>query len=60
MEGEDSRLGQFRRLRKEICGSEDYLVVGIDVAKDKHDACFYCCGIVHFVLPSVTFLPVLL
>ncbi len=38
MEREVIRLEQFRQLRKEIRGSEDYLVVGIDVAKDKHDA----------------------
>ena len=38
MEREDIRLEQFRQLRKEIRGSANYLVVGIDVAKDKHDA----------------------
>jgi len=38
MKTEASRLEQFRQLRKEIRGSEDYLVVGIDVAKDKHSA----------------------
>ena len=38
MEREDIRLEQFRRLRKEIRGSEDYLVVGIDVGKDTHNA----------------------
>ncbi len=38
MEREDIRLEQFRRLRKEIRGSEDYLIVGIDVGKDKHNA----------------------
>lgn len=38
MEQEDIRLEQFRRLRKEIRGSEDYLIVGIDVGKDKHNA----------------------
>ena len=34
------RLEQFRQLRKEIRGSSEYLIVGIDVAKDKHYA-FY-------------------
>jgi transposase len=34
------RLKQFRQLKKEIRGSEQYLIVGIDVAKDKHHAFF--------------------
>jgi transposase len=34
------RLEQFRQIRKEIRGSEDYLIVGIDVAKNKHYAFF--------------------
>ncbi|MBW1863744.1 MAG: IS110 family transposase [Deltaproteobacteria bacterium] len=34
------RLEDFRQLRSEIRGSKDYLIVGIDVAKDKHDAFF--------------------
>ncbi len=38
MEREMQRLEQYRRLRKEIRRSQDYLVVGIDVAKDKHSA----------------------
>jgi transposase len=33
-------LEQFRQIRKEIRGSEDYLIVGIDVAKNKHYAFF--------------------
>jgi transposase len=32
------RLEQFRQIRKEIRGSNEYLIVGIDVAKDKHYA----------------------
>ena len=35
------RLEQFRQIRKEIRGSSQYLIVGIDVAKFKHYA-FYC------------------
>ena len=35
-----SRVEQFRQLRKEIRGSEKHLIVGIDVAKDKHHAFF--------------------
>ena len=38
MEREQKRLEQFRRLRKEIRGSQDYLVVGIDISKDTHNA----------------------
>jgi transposase len=34
------RLKQFRQLKKEIRGSKGYLIVGIDVAKDKHNAFF--------------------
>jgi len=36
----DSRLEQFRQLKKEIRGSEEYLIIGIDVAKEKHRAFF--------------------
>ena len=32
------RLKQFRQLKREIRGSGDYLIVGIDVAKLKHNA----------------------
>jgi hypothetical protein len=35
-----SRLEEFRQFRKEIRGSTEYLIVGIDVAKDKHHAFF--------------------
>ena len=38
------RLELFRQLRSEIRGSNDYLVVGIDVAKDKHHAFFGTSG----------------
>ena len=34
------RLDEFRQLKKQIRGSEEYLVVGIDVAKEKHHAFF--------------------
>jgi transposase len=34
------RLEEFRQVRKEIRGSTEYLVVGIDVAKDRHVAFF--------------------
>ncbi len=37
-ERNDSRVKEFRQIRKEIRGSEGYLIVGIDVAKDKHHA----------------------
>jgi transposase len=32
------RLEQFRQLRKDVRGSSEYLIVGIDVAKDEHHA----------------------
>jgi transposase len=35
-----SRLEEFRQFRKEARGSSEYLLVGIDVAKDKHYAFF--------------------
>jgi len=35
-----SRLEEFRQFRKEVRGSTEYLLVGIDVAKDKHHAFF--------------------
>jgi len=34
------RLEEFRQLKREIRGSEEYLIVGLDVAKDKHHAFF--------------------
>jgi transposase len=35
-----NRVRMFRQLKTEIRGSKDYLIVGIDVAKDKHHAFF--------------------
>lgn len=35
-----TRLKEFRQLKKEIRGSEQHLIVGIDVAKEKHHAFF--------------------
>jgi len=37
---ESIRLEEFRQLKKEIRGSNEYVIVGIDVAKDKHNAFF--------------------
>ena len=34
------RLEEFRQLKKEIRGSTEHLIVGIDVAKDNHNAFF--------------------
>jgi hypothetical protein len=45
-----SRPEEFRQLGKEIRGSAEYLVVGIDVAKDKHYAFFSTAT--HQNLPS--------
>ncbi len=33
-----NRLQEFRQLKKEIPGSHEHLIVGLDVAKDKHHA----------------------
>ncbi len=38
MDREVKRLEQFRQLRREIRGSYDMLVVGIDISKDQHNA----------------------
>jgi transposase len=35
-----SRLREFRQLKKKVRGSEKHLIVGIDVAKEKHHAFF--------------------
>lgn len=41
MDGVDgTRIGRFRQLREEIRGSHRHLIVGIDVAKQKHHAFF--------------------
>ena len=41
MNGKDCiRLEEFRQLKKEIRGSKEYLIVGIDVAKERHHAFF--------------------
>ena len=41
MDGVDTtRLERFRQLRKEIRGSNEHLIVGVDVAKDNHHAFF--------------------
>ena len=37
---ESIRLKEFRQLKKEIRGSTEHLIVGIDVAKNKHHAFF--------------------
>ncbi len=38
--GDRTRLEEFRQFRKEVRGSSEYLLVGIDVAKEKHYAFF--------------------
>ena len=35
-----NRIERFRQFRREIRGSEGYLLVGIDIAKEKHHAFF--------------------
>ncbi len=39
-EEDRNRLEDFRQFRKEVRGSREYLLVGIDVAKDRHHAFF--------------------
>ncbi len=39
-EREDSRLKEFRQLKQEVRGSKHHLIVGIDVAKERHHAFF--------------------
>ena len=39
-ETDDIRLKEFRQLKNEIRGSKEHLIVGIDVAKEKHHAFF--------------------
>lgn len=36
----NSRIKEFRQIRNEIRGSSEYLIVGIDVAKEEHTAYF--------------------
>ena len=40
MKTENIRLEEFRQLRSEIRGSTKHLIVGIDIAKEKHHAFF--------------------
>jgi len=40
IDSEGSRLKEFRQLKKVIRGSKDHLIVGIDIAKEKHHAFF--------------------
>jgi hypothetical protein len=40
MQTENIRLENFRKLKKEIRGSVQHLLVGIDIAKEKHLAFF--------------------
>ena len=37
---ESNRVKEFRQIKKEIRGSKEHLIVGIDIAKDKHHAFF--------------------
>ncbi|MBM4310634.1 MAG: hypothetical protein FJ119_06780 [Deltaproteobacteria bacterium] len=40
MKTESIRLDEFRQLRNDIRGSTSHMLVGIDIAKDKHNAFF--------------------
>ena len=35
---EDSRLKEFRQLKNTVRGSTEHLIIGIDIAKEKHHA----------------------
>ena len=35
---EDSRLKEFRQLKNAVRGSTEHLIIGIDIAKEKHHA----------------------
>ena len=35
-----NRLEEFRQVRKEVRHSEEYLIVGMDIGKDRHHAFF--------------------
>ncbi|MBW2065061.1 MAG: transposase [Deltaproteobacteria bacterium] len=48
------RVEEFRQLKKEIRGSERHLIVGIDVAKDKHHA-FFGTATGHTLLKRLVF-----
>ncbi len=48
------RVEEFRQLRKQIRGSERHLIVGIDVAKDKHHA-FFGTATGHTLLKRLVF-----
>jgi len=37
---DDSRLEEFRQLKRDIRGSTQHLVVGMDIAKERHHAFF--------------------
>ena len=39
-QNDDTRLKEFRQLKHEIRGSMQHLVVGIDIAKERHHAFF--------------------
>ena len=40
IDSEDSRLKAFRQMKEEIRGPKKHLIVGIDIAKEKHHAFF--------------------
>lgn len=40
LDSEDNRLKEFRQLKKIIRGSKEHLIIGIDIAKEKHHAFF--------------------
>lgn len=51
---EFNKVDHFRQIKKEIRGSRDYLIVGIDIAKEKHHA-FFGDANGHTVLKKLVF-----
>ncbi len=49
-----NRLEEFRQLRKEVRHPEEYLIVGIDIAKDRHYA-FFGTATVKTLLERIVF-----
>ena len=40
IDSNDIRVREFRQFRKAVRGSKDHLIVGIDIAKERHHAFF--------------------
>lgn len=54
MQSEAERLAAYRQLRVEIRGSDHHLIVGLDIAKEKHYA-FFCTATGRVLCKQFTF-----